>query len=47
MGHRLTRKMCWYTDSIDNHFVADYVPGTSETLFVSPSLPLGLVLVQA
>ncbi|RSH87283.1 hypothetical protein EHS25_003192 [Saitozyma podzolica] len=28
-------RMCWYTDSIDNHFVADYVPGTSETLFVA------------
>ncbi|KAL7421622.1 hypothetical protein Q5752_003391 [Cryptotrichosporon argae] len=27
-------RMCWYTDSIDNHFVADYVPGYNETLFV-------------
>ena len=27
--------MCWYTDSIDNHFVADYVPGYNESLFVA------------
>ncbi|EIW70405.1 hypothetical protein TREMEDRAFT_71288 [Tremella mesenterica DSM 1558] len=28
-------RMCWYTDSIDNHFVGDYVPGYNETLFVA------------
>lgn len=27
--------MCWYTDSIDNDFIADYVPGYDDTLFVS------------
>ncbi|ORY21109.1 FAD dependent oxidoreductase [Naematelia encephala] len=28
-------RICWYTDSIDNHFVGDYVPGYGETLFVA------------
>ncbi|ORY27903.1 FAD dependent oxidoreductase [Naematelia encephala] len=28
-------KLCWYTDSIDNHFVADYVPNTNDTLFIA------------
>ncbi|KAK8870118.1 hypothetical protein IAR55_000688 [Kwoniella newhampshirensis] len=27
-------RMCWYTDSIDNSFVIDYVPGYSDSLFV-------------
>lgn len=27
--------MCWYTDSIDNSFVIDYVPNTSNTLFIA------------
>ena len=27
-------KMCWYTDSIDNSFLVDYVPGYSSSLFV-------------
>lgn len=26
--------MCWYTDSIDNNFVIDYVPDTDSTLFI-------------
>lgn len=28
-------RMCWYTDSIDNSFVIDYVPGYSDSLFVA------------
>ena len=28
-------RMCWYTDSLDNSFVIDYVPGYSRTLFVA------------
>ncbi|KIW17035.1 hypothetical protein PV08_04226 [Exophiala spinifera] len=27
-------RLCWYTDSIDNDFVIDYVPGYSDTLFI-------------
>ncbi|KAK4687540.1 hypothetical protein P7C73_g2584, partial [Tremellales sp. Uapishka_1] len=27
-------RMCWYTDSLDNSFVIDYVPGYNESLFV-------------
>ncbi|KAJ5214943.1 hypothetical protein N7468_010622 [Penicillium chermesinum] len=27
-------RLCWYTDSIDNHFVIDYVPGYSDSLFI-------------
>lgn len=27
-------RLCWYTDSIDNEFVIDYVPGYSDSLFV-------------
>ncbi|RJE25190.1 FAD dependent oxidoreductase [Aspergillus sclerotialis] len=27
-------RLCWYTDSIDNHFVVDYVPGYSDSLFI-------------
>lgn len=27
-------RLCWYTDSVDNNFLIDYVPGTSDTLFV-------------
>ncbi|KAL0943099.1 sarcosine oxidase [Colletotrichum truncatum] len=27
-------RLCWYTDSIDNEFVIDYVPGYSDTLFI-------------
>lgn len=27
-------RLCWYTDSIDNNFVIDYVPGYSDTLFI-------------
>ncbi|ODN79263.1 hypothetical protein L202_03277 [Cryptococcus amylolentus CBS 6039] len=28
-------RMCWYTDSVDNSFVVDYVPGYGEGLFVA------------
>lgn len=28
-------RMCWYTDSLDNSFVIDYVPGYSKSLFVA------------
>ncbi|OXG43667.1 hypothetical protein J010_06495 [Cryptococcus neoformans] len=28
-------RMCWYTDSIDCHFLADYVPDTNESLFIA------------
>lgn len=28
-------RVCWYTDSFDNHFVIDHVPGTSESLMVA------------
>ncbi|WWC61545.1 uncharacterized protein I303_104129 [Kwoniella dejecticola CBS 10117] len=28
-------RMCWYTDSIDNSFVIDYVPGYNDGLFVA------------
>ncbi|WVQ67993.1 uncharacterized protein L199_006199 [Kwoniella botswanensis] len=28
-------RMCWYTDSIDNSFVIDYVPGYNKGLFVA------------
>ena len=28
-------RLCWYTDSLDNSFLIDYVPGYSETLFVA------------
>ncbi|EIW65833.1 hypothetical protein TREMEDRAFT_41277 [Tremella mesenterica DSM 1558] len=28
-------RMCWYTDSVDNSFVIDYVPGYNKTLFVA------------
>ncbi|KUJ13712.1 FAD dependent oxidoreductase [Mollisia scopiformis] len=28
-------RMCWYTDSLDNSFVIDYVPGYNKTLFVA------------
>lgn len=34
IGIRDTR-MCWYTDSLDDSFVIDYVPGYDETLFVA------------
>ncbi|KAG2413370.1 hypothetical protein HFD88_002559 [Aspergillus terreus] len=27
-------RLCWYTDSIDNDYVIDYVPGYSDTLFI-------------
>jgi sarcosine oxidase/L-pipecolate oxidase len=27
--------MCWYTDSLDNSFLIDYVPDYSSTLFVA------------
>ncbi|KAL4916508.1 FAD dependent oxidoreductase [Aspergillus aurantiobrunneus] len=27
-------RLCWYTDSIDNEFVIDYVPGYSNSLFI-------------
>jgi len=27
--------MCWYTDSVDNSFVIDYVPGYNQSLFVA------------
>lgn len=27
-------RMCWYTDSLDNNFLIDYVPGYSQSLFV-------------
>ena len=27
--------MCWYTDSLDNSFVIDYVPGYADTVFVA------------
>ncbi|KAJ5174850.1 uncharacterized protein N7482_000727 [Penicillium canariense] len=27
-------RLCWYTDSIDNEFVIDYVPGYSDSLFL-------------
>lgn len=27
--------MCWYTDSLDNSFLIDYVPNTSSSLFVA------------
>jgi sarcosine oxidase / L-pipecolate oxidase len=27
-------RLCWYTDSIDNEYVIDYVPGYSESLFI-------------
>ncbi|KAF4840813.1 L-pipecolate oxidase [Colletotrichum siamense] len=28
-------RICWYTDSYDNHFVIDHVPGTDESLMVA------------
>ncbi|ORY24761.1 FAD dependent oxidoreductase [Naematelia encephala] len=28
-------RMCWYTDSLDNSFIIDYVPGYSDSLFVA------------
>ncbi|RSH95300.1 hypothetical protein EHS25_000387 [Saitozyma podzolica] len=28
-------RMCWYTDSLDNSFVIDYVPGYGKSLFVA------------
>ncbi|OQD74928.1 hypothetical protein PENDEC_c009G00674 [Penicillium decumbens] len=27
-------RLCWYTDSIDNEFLIDYVPGYSDSLFI-------------
>ncbi|KAM6509895.1 hypothetical protein FALCPG4_017530 [Fusarium falciforme] len=27
-------RLCWYTDSIDNDYVIDYVPGYSDSLFI-------------
>lgn len=27
-------RMCWYTDTFDNHFLIDYVPETAESLMV-------------
>lgn len=27
-------RLCWYTDSIDNEYVIDYVPGHSDSLFI-------------
>lgn len=27
-------RLCWYTDSVDNHFVVDFVPGYSKSLFL-------------
>ncbi|KND91998.1 L-pipecolate oxidase [Tolypocladium ophioglossoides CBS 100239] len=27
-------KLCWYTDSIDNDYVIDFVPGYSDSLFI-------------
>ncbi|KAJ0282603.1 hypothetical protein CBS470a_007733 [Colletotrichum nupharicola] len=27
-------RLCWYTDSIDNDYVIDYVPGYSKSLFI-------------
>ncbi|KIJ36772.1 hypothetical protein M422DRAFT_34130, partial [Sphaerobolus stellatus SS14] len=34
LGISYTR-LCWYTDSIDNDFLIDYVPGYHKTLFVA------------
>ncbi|RDW84777.1 FAD dependent oxidoreductase-4 [Coleophoma cylindrospora] len=28
-------RLCWYTDSLDNSFVIDYVPGYNQSLFVA------------
>jgi sarcosine oxidase/L-pipecolate oxidase len=28
-------RVCWYTDSFDNHFVIDHVPGTEKSLMVA------------
>lgn len=28
-------RVCWYTDSYDNHFVIDHVPGTNNSLMVA------------
>lgn len=28
-------RMCWYTDSVDNSFLIDYVPGYGDSLFVA------------
>lgn len=28
-------RLCWYTDSSDDGFVIDYVPGHEDTLFVA------------
>ncbi|OHW89822.1 sarcosine oxidase [Colletotrichum incanum] len=28
-------RVCWYTDTYDNHFVIDYVPGTGDSLMVA------------
>jgi sarcosine oxidase/L-pipecolate oxidase len=28
-------RLCWYTDSLDDSFVIDYVPGHNNTLFVA------------
>ena len=27
-------RLCWYTDSVDNEYVIDYVPGYDKTLFI-------------
>ena len=27
-------QLCWYTDSIDNEFLIDYVPGYADSLFI-------------
>ncbi|OLN87325.1 L-pipecolate oxidase 1 [Colletotrichum chlorophyti] len=34
IGISFTR-VCWYTDSYDNHFVIDHVPGTGDSLMVA------------
>ncbi|KAJ0104039.1 FAD dependent oxidoreductase [Diaporthe amygdali] len=28
-------RMCWYTDTFDNHFLIDYVPGTTQSLMIA------------
>lgn len=28
-------RLCWYTDSFDNHFVVDFVPGAEDTLLLA------------
>ncbi len=28
-------RLCWYTDSLDNNFLVDYVPGYGDSLLVA------------